>query len=407
VNWLLFIVYLVLFSWLITKLRFTRNSGLPKKILVALFVVKVLAGIIYFQFHSLPAYKDRSDTWKFYNSSLIETRQLKSDPVKFVAGFFQSGYKENGDLFSDKNSYWNDVKDTSVIKLMAVINLFTWNNYYANIVFFNFLFFIGLIAFYRLMKSIYSEKHYELVTTIFLIPSFLFWCSGIHKDGLIFSAIGLLLFCFHRLLNRIRINHSIIIIVICLLLIFLLRNYLAMLLLPSMIIGFLVNLYPKRYVLILFVSILAGTVFVFTAKHIHPSLNIPQYFVEKQTQFKNLEGSSIVATKSLEPDFASFIAALPTAVDMGFFRPHPGESGIMSILASVEIIFFWLIFVGCIIYRKRLFVQPPIVWTILIFAFLVLLIIGYTVPFSGAVVRYRSLILPLILGPMIGIASKK
>lgn len=361
-----------------------------------------MAGIAYFQFHSLPAYKDRSDTWKFYNSSLIETKQLKADPVKFTTDFFQSNYSDNGGLFSAQNSYWNDVKDASIIKLMAVFNLFTGSNYYTNVVFFNFLFFIGMIAFYRLMKSIYPDKHYSLIGSIFLIPSFLFWCSGIHKDGLIFSAIGLLLFCFHRLLSKVRPIQSTAIIIACLVVIFFLRNYFVMLLLPAMLIGAVIHLFPKRKAIIMMVSVVAGTILIFSLKHIHPSLNIPGYIAEKQQQFKALEGSSDINTDLLHPDFKSFFYALPSAIDMGFFRPHPDEKGMMSVLASAEIILFWLGFIICLIYRKKYSPHSPVVWTTWIFAFLVLLIIGYTVHFSGAVVRYRSLVMPLILAPVVG-----
>lgn len=406
-GWLLFIIYLLIFSWLVVRLKFIRNSGLPGKILIALFIIKIIAGIIYFEFHSLPAYKDRSDTWKFYNNSLIETQQLKADPLKFVKGFFQSNYADNGGLFSSENSYWNDVKDASVIKLMAVFNLFTGSNYYINIIFFNFLFFTGMIAFYRLMENIYPDKNFILLVSLFLIPSFLFWCSGIHKDGLIFSAIGFILFCFHRLLNKMRLVQSISIILFCLLVIFFLRNYLVMLLLPSMLIGTLIHFFPKRVFLVLGISIVAGTILMFTLKHIHPSLDIPKYIAEKQHQFKTLEGNSGIETDLLHPNFKNFLYALPSAIDLGFFRPHPGEKGIMSVLASAEIILFWTVFIVCIFYRRKGFREPPVIWTTWIFAFLTLLIIGYTVHFSGAVVRYRSLVMPLILVPITGVIKQR
>ncbi len=402
-----FIIYLIVFSWLITRLRFFINTGLPKNTIIFLFFIKIAAAVIYFQFHSLPAYKDRSDTWKFYNNSLTETKLLKADPVKFITNFFQSNYNDNGGLFSAQNSYWNDVKDASIIKLMAVFNLFTGGNYYTNIIFFNFLFFIGMIAFYRLLKSIYPDKYYSLIIAIFLIPSFLFWCSGIHKDGLLFSAIGLMFFCFHRLLNKVRCIQSIVIIITCLLVIFFLRNYFVMVLLPAMLVGTVISLVPKQKTFILLVSVVAGMALIFSLKHIHPSLDIPQYIAEKQHQFKALEGNSDIDTDLLKPNFKSFIYALPAAIDLGFFRPHPDEKGMMSVFASVEIILFWLIFILCFIYRKKYFSYPPVIITIWIFAFLTLLIIGYTVHFSGAVVRYRSLVMPLILAPMVGVISTR
>jgi hypothetical protein len=77
----------------------------------------------------------------------------------------------------------------------------------------------------------------------------------------------------------------------------------------------------------------------------------------------------------------------------------------MSLMSSAEIILFWLIIIIGIIYRRKEFSLPPVIWTCFIFSILTLLVIGYTVPFSGAVVRYRSLVLPLILAPVLGMLA--
>jgi hypothetical protein len=148
--------------------------------------------------------------------------------------------------------------------------------------------------------------------------------------------------------------------------------------------------------------LLLGFFVVFAGKYIHPSLDIPAYIADKQMQFRKLEGSSAVNIPPLQPVFSSFLGALPAAVDLGFFRPHPTEPGLNSRVASAEMMIFWLVVLVCLLCNRGIRRHPPVVWTCLLFAFLTLLIIGYTVPFSGAVVRYRSLVLPLILAPLVG-----
>jgi hypothetical protein len=402
VAWLIFFLYLLLFSWLITRIGFIKRSGLPARILICLFIIKIGAGIAYFQFNSQPQYKYRSDTWKFYESSLAETETLKKEPLTFFSDLFVSDYNSNGNLFSGDRSYWNDVKDAAMIKLMAVTNIFTFNNYYANIIFFNFLFFIGLIAFYRVMKSIYPVKGYSLAAAIFLIPSFLFWCSGIHKDGLIFSCIGLIMYCFYSLLNKRKAIISILAMLTCFTVIFFLRNYLVLVLLPSLFAGWLVYKYPKRKWIAQGLVFILGTALFFSARYIHPSLDFPAYIVNKQKQFNKLEGNSVVAANELRPTVGSFVTNLPSAIDMGFFRPHPGEKGLISLVAAVEMILFWLLILVCFFYRPKGTPPDPVVLSCIIFSILTLIIIGYTVHFSGAVVRYRSLILPLLLAPAVG-----
>jgi hypothetical protein len=401
VAWLIFFFYLLLFSWLITRIGFIKRSGLGSGILICLFIIKVIVGIAYFQFNSQPQYKHRSDTWKFYEKSLAETETLKKQPLSFFSGLFVSHY-DNSNLFSDENSYWNDVKDVLMIKLMAVANVFTFNNYYANIIFFNFLFFIGLIAFYRVMKRIYPANKYLLVVAVCLIPSFLFWCSGIHKDGLIFSCLGMIMYCFHSLLNNRKVAASILLVLVCLTAIFFLRNYLVLVLLPSLFAGWLVHKYPKRKWMALGSLFLLGATLFFSAKYIHPSLDFPAYIVDKQKQFNKLEGNSVVAAGELQPTFSSFVANLPSAIDMGFFRPHPGEKGLTSLIAAAEIIFFWLLIIACFFYWPKGTPLHPVVLSCIMFSILTLIIIGYTVHFSGAVVRYRSLVLPFLLAPAVG-----
>jgi hypothetical protein len=402
VSWIVFIIYLLFFCWLITIIPFFKRAGLSGKVICTLFLVKVLAGIAYFRFYSLPGNKPVSDTWKFYNRSLPETDKLLHEPGNFIKDIFTSGYSSTGGLFSDKHSYWNDVKDTLMVKLMAIANVFSFRDYYTNIIFFNFLFFFGLIAFYRLLKEIYPANKWLLIFSVFLLPSFLFWCSGIHKDGLIFSAAGILFYSFHHWLNREVRWKNAFLIFLCLLVIFFLRNYLVFVLIPYLFLGWLVQVFPKRRILIIISAFMLGTCFVFGGKYISPSLDIPAFIADKQSQFRNLNGGSSITSKPLGPGLAGFIAALPTAADIGFLRPHINEKGLSSKLASVEIIFFWLLFIFALLRSRHSFVQPPVILVCWLFAFTALFIIGYTVNFSGAVVRYRSLLMPLILAPAIG-----
>lgn len=369
--------------------------------ILGLFSVKILAGIAYFQFYSLPANKPTSDTWKFYNKSLGETDVLLNDPVRFTKSLFISKYQTTGGLFSDQQSYWNDVKDDVMVKLMAVFNVFTNKSYYSNIIFFNFLFFFGLIAFYRLMRSFFPDKNNLLLASVFLIPSFIFWCSGIHKDGLIFSILGVVLYSFNLILERKKLLKAMLVILAGLAVMFLLRSYLVLALVPCLLLGLLVNRFPTRKLMIVTVCLVLGIIFIFTAKYVHPKLNISAYIVEKQLQFKQLEGGSEVSTNNLQPTFISFLKSLPSALDVAFLRPYINEKGLSSTIASVEVLFLWMIFLYCLLTARKISV-PPIVIVCWSFAFLVLIIIGYTVNFSGAVVRYRSLTLPLLITPVLG-----
>ncbi len=365
-----------------------------------------MAGIVYAWFYALPQYIAGSDTWRFFELSKTETGMLLKDPAGFITGLFQHGYNNSGNVFSGEGTYWNDLKSNVIIKLMAICNVFTFKNYYANIILFNFLFFFGPVAFYRVMSEIFAEKKILMVATIFLLPSFLFWCSGLHKDGLIFTGLALLIYHFNNQLKQKKIIlKSVGIILACFLLIFALRNVVCVLLLPAMVTWFLCNKYPSRILPVIAGVYVTCILIFFLSMYIHPALNFPQFAIEKQNEFKKLQGGSGINVRELHPTFISFAKFFPTAMDIALLRPHISEMRNTSYLPAVLELFLLWSLIGLFLFSKKYIpVNQPhkaIVIFCFCFAFTYLLLSGYTVTFSGAIVRYKSLVLPLIFCPLI------
>lgn len=397
----IFILYFLLFAFVIPRIGFIKKSGLNKWLLVGLFSLKILAGLAYAYFYSLPAYKPNSDTFRFFSLSLKETDWLLKDPFAFVKDIFSYGYNKPGNLFNGENSYWNDLKSNIIIKLLAVCNVLTNRNYYANIILFNFLFFFGPIAFYRFLNSVFSVNKWLLIFTIFCMPSFLFWCSGIHKDGLIFSALGLSFWYFHLILTKGFSIKKIIAIALCILLIFSLRNYVSLALILVFFCWYLSNKYNHSVKPFLLVYTI-GICLFFLSGYLKPSLNLPQYIVTKQQEFMQLSGGSSIPLKKLEPTVSSFTAYLPSAVDIAFLRPHISEIKNKSYLPAIaEILLFAILAIAYFIFRKKKIKLDAGVIACFFLGVTILLVAGYTITFSGAIVRYRSLVIPFIIAPLI------
>jgi hypothetical protein len=47
------------------------------------------------------------------------------------------------------------------------------------------------------MNDVFPNRKMVIMLGCFIIPSFLFWSSGIHKEGLIFTGIGLITYCIY------------------------------------------------------------------------------------------------------------------------------------------------------------------------------------------------------------------
>ncbi|MEJ7913789.1 MAG: hypothetical protein WKF70_11590, partial [Chitinophagaceae bacterium] len=198
-EYVLFAVYLVLFAWLVTKVGFFIRSGLSSSQLIIFFLLKVLAGIFYgwigVYYGELA---QMVDTWAYHYESLNEYHLLINDPSVFFLNLlgttYESGY---AGFFASQDSWWNDLKGNALLKLLAIFNVFSLGNYYVNVIFYSFLTLFGPIAFYRIMKEIYPSRQLAVLLATFLVPSFLYWTSGIHKDGVIFLGLAIVLYHFY------------------------------------------------------------------------------------------------------------------------------------------------------------------------------------------------------------------
>jgi hypothetical protein len=244
---------------------------------------------------------------------------------------------------------------------------------------------------------------------VFLLPSTLFWCSGIHKDGLILSAIGLVVYNFYQLLkNKKGALRRIALIGFCLVLIFGLRNYVAIAILPALFAWWLsYRLFQFKWTPFVVVYSL-GILLFFGIGFLIPTIDFPNYIVQKQMEFRQLEGTSTVNMQPLQPTLISFIKNSPSAIDMAFFRPHIREARNLSYIpAALENLVFIALLIATIFWRNKKVLFSYALIFCLVFSVSVLLLSGYTITLSGAIVRYRSVVLPLLITPLLCIINFK
>ncbi len=394
-----FIIYCAIFCWLLTKMKFVQQAQLPKSWIVAIFLLKIAAGCFYGYVHYKPITEAiQMDTWKFYYQSLSETTLLKKDPLAFIQNVLGNNYKDGGaGYFATTGGYWSDLKHNIMLFIMSIFNLFSFSNYYVNLIFFNFISFLGGIAFFRFCQSKFEFHKIILVLLCFLIPSFVFWGSGFHKEGLLFALIAFL--CYytnllsqgrHKLWNTMRV-------VILLILVVLLRNYLALFLCPFLAIWFIIEKYQFKHKLIIYWStFLVFILFFFNVKHIVPQLDLPKYTSLAQKEFLSLPANTRIATDSLQPTVNSFMNNFPEAMDMAFLRPRVTDATLTYIPSIIENIFFICLFIFSLFCFKKFSLQNNTTLLFLFFTLLTFLFLGYTVPISGAIIRYKSILLPFL-----------
>lgn len=398
----MFFIYLVLFCWLLTKIKFITSSGINEKTIIILFLIRILFGVLN-GYINLYHYSG-TDAETFHHDGIAEYHLLFNNPREYFSNIFRTNNNFSGFL-EIKDSFWNNLRTSLIIKLLSIFNIFSRGNFFINTIFYNFFVFFGSVALYNIFINIYADKKKILILCLFLLPSTLYFTAGIQKDGLIFLAIAISSYNLFYLMkgNRSFLKRSFWI-GAAFIIILLLRNFVFIALIPA-VIAWIIAEKNKRFIIPVFLIVYGFFIILFFwAGLLSSKLDLPEYVSERQIAFIEIAkgGNSSININPLFPNFRSFLNNAPQAINHSLMRPYLTEKfNLLYIPVAIEIFIYELLFLLFLFYRAKNKSSNPFIYFGIFFSLTMFLMIGYTVPIMGAIVRYRSIYLPLILIPII------
>ncbi|PWT98837.1 MAG: hypothetical protein C5B52_11615 [Bacteroidetes bacterium] len=402
-DWILGAFWIVVFSYLLFRIATIKNED--GRWLVAAFIAKILAGIAYgYLFQKL---YPQNDTWIYFSESVNETQTLLHNPNTYFNSLFYGTHQDHiPDFFSSSdNSYWKYLGTYVLIKWLSVINLLSGSNYYVDVIFFNLFITLALFGLYLTAKKTLVFNNRWVFLIIFFFPGLLFWGSGIHKDGLV------VMLCASIIVSGFKIskgneNSALkwwVLGIAGFVLLFFVRNVFAILLAPA-IIAWLFSVKFRRLTFGIFsITYLICLVLFFSSALLPDTFNLPLKMAERQHTFIILPANSRLEIRELEPGLKSYLSVLPQAINHSFLRPYPNElkGGLYYLSFLVLLLFYAIIIYVLLFFRKELIniLRNPFSIFLLSFAICSYLLIGYTVPITGAIVRYKAFYEVLLLIP--------
>ena len=289
--------------------------------------------------------------------------------------------------------------------IISFFNLLSFGNYYINVIFLSFLTFYGPIAIFKVMRDAIQTNALAILLATFLLPSFIYWTSGIHKDGFVFIGFALIIYnIYYGLKNNDFSIKRFLLILLGLILLLTLRNYLLIIILPAIAAWLLAEKLKANPLIVFSSAYLFFAIAFFSLKIFSQKLDFPKAVANKQQSFLMLKGGSPVPVTPLEPTAIGFLKNMPEAISLSLIRPYPSDvKHLLSLAAATEINIFLFCFILFLLWRKKGVLVSPFLLFCVFFSFSVLLTIGYTVNFLGSIVRYRSIILPFLIIPMIAL----
>lgn len=393
----------------LTRLNFVKRTELGIAELAIYFVIRIISAFV-IGWITLNFYPGGNDYWGLNEQGINEHHFLVNDPIGFFKDLFHSNYGNYSGMFGAVGTYWNDLKNILLGKMLAFSNFLAGGNYYLNAVLWNCFGFLGSIGFYRGWILLHPSRKWPAKLAAFLVPSTLFFSAGIHKDLMIFTMLGIFFYCMIRIAGSVAGKRHWVSFVISLLLIFLIRNYLAVILLPVSIIYILterLQLKPvKFYAIVLSMCLLVLVLLPLAG----PKFSVFRIIAERHQDFADLApAGSDINKATLKANALSFTQRLPEAFTDGFLRPFIWETPLSLLGFTIEwmaiislyifVIFFWI--------KRKYAVNQNLLLFTLIICCTMFLLTGYIVNNLGAIVRYRSIYLPLLIYPGIFLVSHK
>ena len=415
---ILVIIYTVLFLYLIRRMKFFSLEEINPTFVSIVFLLKIAAGcclgLVYTYY-----YTDRStaDTFKFFDDGKILADVLRTNPKHYFEMLtgIHSDSPELRTYYERMNAWYNiDVlfnDNHTLVRLNAIFHFFSFGYYYVHVVFINFISFCGLIALFRLFQSFLrsnqtsqKNKSNELFAGIMLLPSMLFWGSGLLKDGLLLFALGMLLYSLNKIISSKHSVTNIIAFAFCLLLLTITKLYVLIIIFPGIIAWYWSRNNLGRIILLKFICCYAiYLVLAFNVGEINNKYKIQDLIYYKQKNFyvlaENTKAKSVIQIDQVEPTAWSIIEHSPRAVLRVLTRPFVTDSrSPLILMAALENIFILLILVVCMLtYRRSGFINQPVFYFSVVFVLLMFSLIGLITPILGAMVRYKVPALPFLV----------
>jgi hypothetical protein len=386
----LFLAYLSIIVWSFGRLPIFAHSPLSGKGLTILFAVKLLfsiATVLVYTYY----YTDRqyADIYKYFDDSKVIYDAGGQHPGAFLKVVTGIGFDDtdteikevlaNTQHFDKRGAGVMEANNRLVIRLHTVLRFFSHGNIYIHTLIFCFLSFIGCVALYRALQPFFEYGHGRvLIVPVFLMPSILFWSSGLLKETLVMFFLGILA--------------NIAISIVCFLFVYTLKPFIAFSFLAAFYLMATGNL--KSYARIIAGLVGVGIVLWIFYAHNTFICEIMSSLIAKRNEFialgLKMKAGSLTDSTIREAGCTVPLRLLPSGIYNMFMQPAVWSKSLFEKIFGLENLLILLFSVVALFYFK----QPKrakrqlVVFSTVFFG-LNYALIGITVPIIGALVRYK------------------
>ncbi|HNA33060.1 MAG TPA: hypothetical protein PL106_08045, partial [Flavobacteriales bacterium] len=192
---LLALAYASLFLYAIRKVPFFSAPGLPRRWIGAFLLLKIVAGTaLWYVYTYVHTDRATADIYRFFDDGNIMFRALPEHPLDYlrmITGIGNDQKRFDVNYYQVMNNWYRQYEGNlyndahTMIRFNAFVRLFSFGHYHVHTVFICFFCTIGLVALYRAFAPLLPGHERAWSLTLFVLPSVLFWTSGVLKEALL------------------------------------------------------------------------------------------------------------------------------------------------------------------------------------------------------------------------------
>ncbi len=400
--------YFVLFNLLIFRFKIFQFKNYKPLVTHVLFNLKFVVGIFIWFIYTF-YYKDvqNNDVHKFYNDALILRHTANENPKAFFQ-LLIGKEDETTVPFTSQMKNWERNFDEApvnenktIIRINVLLMFVSFKTYFVHILFMCFISLFGFILITNAILSFTDVKNSLLAIPVLVLPSVLFWTSGVMKEPVLILGLGLFVYG----VTNYRTRSSLAALFAGALLILFTKFFVLACLLPATI-AFL--LFRKRetptFILVKYVFVnLVLLLLAFNIRYIVPKINLQQMLINKQThsvkEAEYFKAGSRIEIPELKDDALNIFKTSCVGVWNTITRPYIWEAKNIMMMASAAENFFIIPFlIMCIAFRNRKqYTHLNLFFFLLTVSLAYFAIIGVCTPVLGNLVRYKAPLLVLFL----------
>lgn len=407
-------IVIILVYWVAYMVRPHVTDGVNRKYFFPALSFKIIGAIalgFLYQF-----YYDGGDTFNFHTigSRLIWEAFWESPGKGFDLLLSRGEYLAGTYGYASKIYFYQDQSSFFVIRIATLFDLLTFSTYSGTAVLFALFSFIGSWAFFMAMYRQSPQLHFPVALAILFIPSVIFWGSGLLKDTVTFSCLGLMTYSISNIfMKRHQKIGSIFLLVISAWIIFSVKKYILLCFLPAALlwiyadrIAKIRSIILKTLIIPVIAILLVGTGY-FSIVLI--GMDDPRYSLDKIAMtaqitaydigfYSGKDAGSGYSLGELDGTFKNMINKAPQAINVSLFRPYLWEiRNPLMFFSAIESFFF----LGLTLYaiaKSRSTIFRAMANPVVIFCFVFSLTFAFAVGVStfnfGTLSRYKIPLLP-------------